>query len=154
VQGLIVPPGNPKGILTLEDLTRPGIVFINRQRGSGTRVLLDYELKQAGIEPRHIQGYQRQEFTHLSVAAAVQSGAGQLPAADCGLGILAAARALGLDFVPLLREQYDLVIPLEHYESDLLQPLLAMIRDPEFGSAVEGLGGYGTGQMGQVLAEL
>jgi len=148
-QGLIVPPGNPKSIRSLEDLAKPGVVFINRQRGSGTRVLLDYELKQRGIDPLHIQGYERQEFTHLAVAAAVQSGA-----ADCGLGILAAARALELDFVPLLEERYDLVIPAEHYESDLLQPLLAMIRDPQFAAAVEALGGYRAEQMGLVLEEL
>ena len=92
-QGLIVPRGNPKGIRGLTDLARPDVVFINRQRGAGTRVLLDYRLKGAGIDPRAIQGYDRQEFTHLAVAAAVASGA-----ADCGLGILAAARALDLDF--------------------------------------------------------
>jgi len=149
MQGLIVPPGNPKSIQTLQDLTQEDIVFINRQRGSGTRVLLDHELKRRGIDPRNIQGYERQEFTHLAVAAAVQSGA-----ADCGLGILAAARALGLSFVPLLEERYDLVFPAEHYESERLQPLLALIRDPEFAAAVEALGGYGTAQMGQVLAEL
>jgi putative molybdopterin biosynthesis protein len=149
VQGLIVKPGNPQAIHSLQDLTRQGVVFINRQRGSGTRVLLDYELKQMDIDPLHIQGYERQEFTHLTVAAAVQSGA-----ADCGLGILAAARALDLDFVPLLEERYDLVIPSEHYESELLQSLLATIRDPQFASTVEALGGYGVSQMGQVLAEL
>ncbi|MDH7485677.1 MAG: molybdopterin biosynthesis protein [Anaerolineae bacterium] len=149
LQGLIVLPGNPKAIRSLDDLTREDVSFINRQRGSGTRVLLDYELKRRSIDPRHIQGYERQEFTHLAVAAAVQSGT-----ADCGLGILAAARALGLDFVPLLEERYDLVIPAEHYESELLQPLLALIRKPEFGAAVEALGGYSAAQMGRVLAKL
>ena len=91
------------------DLTRDDVRFINRQRGAGTRVLLDYELKKLGVKRRQIQGYERQEFTHLAVAAAVQSGL-----ADCGLGILAAARALGLDCVPLVNEQYDLVIPREY----------------------------------------
>ena len=84
-QGLIVPKGNPKGIRGLADLARPDVVFINRQRGAGTRVLLDYRLRRQGIDPRAIQGYDRQEFTHLAVAAAVASGA-----ADCGMGILAA----------------------------------------------------------------
>ena len=149
VQGLIVLPGNPGNIQTLEDLARDDVVFINRQQGSGTRVLLDYELKQHDIQQRHIQGYERQEFTHLAVAAAVQSGA-----ATCGLGILAAARALALDFVPLLEERYDLVVPAEHYGSELLLPLLSLIRDPALGAAVESLGGYTTTQMGQVLAEL
>ena len=148
-QGLIVPRGNPKGIRGWADLARPDVVFINRQRGAGTRVLLDYRLKGAGIDPRAIQGYDRQEFTHLAVAAAVASGA-----ADCGLGILAAARALDLDFVPLDHERYDLVIPAAFYESDVLAPLLAIVRDPAFAARVDALGGYATPQMGRVLGEL
>jgi len=150
-QGLIVPKGNPKNIHTLDDLLRDDVAFVNRQRGAGTRVLLDYALKQQGLNPRQITGYDRQEFTHLSVAAAVKSGA-----ADCGLGILAAARALDLDFVPLFDERYDLVIPVKHYESELLAPLLKLIqgRDGQFVAAVEALGGYSTHQMGEVLAEL
>ena len=148
-QGLIVPRGNPKGIRGWADLARTDVVFINRQRGAGTRVLLDYRLKGAGIDPRAIQGYDRQEFTHLAVAAAVASGA-----ADCGLGILAAARALDLDFVPLDHERYDLVIPAAFYESDILAPLLAIVRDPAFAARVNALGGYATPQMGRVLGEL
>jgi len=148
-QGLIVPRGNPKGIRGWADLTRPDVVFINRQRGAGTRVLLDYRLKGAGIDPRAIQGYDRQEFTHLAVAAAIASGA-----ADCGLGILAAARALDLDFVPLDHERYDLVIPAAFCESDVLAPLLAIVRDPAFAARVDALGGYATPQMGQVLAQI
>ncbi len=148
-QGLMVPPGNPRNISTLQDLAREDVLFVNRQRGAGTRVLLDYQLKQQGINPRAIRGYDRQEYTHLAVAAAVASGA-----ADCGLGILAAARALGLDFIPLFGERYDLVIPQAHYESDLLAPLLALIRDPQAGFAqtVQALGGYETTHMGEVLA--
>ena len=145
-QGLIVPAGNPKGIRTLHDLARPDVVFINRQRGAGTRVLLDYRLKQAGIAPRQIQGYARQEFTHLAVAAAVKSGA-----ADCTLGILAAARALELDFIPLAEERYDLVMTQATYESTLLQPLLAVIRSDELAAAVMRLGGYRTPDLGRVL---
>lgn len=148
-QGLIVPRGNPKRIETLADLAREDVVFVNRQRGAGTRVLLDYRLKHLGIAPRSIQGYDRQEYTHLAVAAAVASDA-----ADCGLGILAAARALNLDFVPLFGERYDLVIPVEHYESDLLRPLLEIIRDPAFARAVTAMGGYETGSMGKVIARL
>ncbi len=112
-------------------------------------VLLDYQLKQQGLDPRSIEGYGRQEYTHLAVAAAVKSGA-----ADCGLGILGAARGLDLDFIPLFNERYDLVIPVEYYESDLLQPLLEIIRSPDFAHAVDAIGGYETSQMGQVLAEL
>ena len=148
-QGIMTPPGNPMGITTLQDLARADVLFVNRQRGAGTRVLLDYQLKQQGINPRAIRGYERQEYTHLAVAAAVASGA-----ADCGLGILAAARALGLDFVPLFGERYDLVIPQPHYASDLLAPLLALMRDPAagFAQAVHALGGYETTHMGEVLA--
>lgn len=148
-QGLLVPKGNPKQIRTLADIARPDVVFINRQRGAGTRILLDYRLRQLGIDRRAIQGYDRQEFTHLAVAAAVASGA-----ADCGMGILAAARALELDFVPLDLERYDLVIPEEIYASDLLAPLLEIVRDPEFARDVSGLGGYVTDQMGRELARI
>lgn len=148
-QGLIVPKRNPKGIRSLADLTRRDVIFINRQRGAGTRVLLDFRLRQAGISPTAIQGYDRQEFTHLAVAAAVASGA-----ADCGLGILAAARALGLDFIPMDQEQYDLVIPAWAYESGALEPVLSIIRDAAFAERVKALGGYATPQMGRVLAEL
>ncbi|MBX2997467.1 MAG: molybdopterin biosynthesis protein [Caldilineaceae bacterium] len=150
-QGLIVPRGNPKRIHGLDDLVREDLVFVNRQRGAGTRVLLDYVLKQRGINPRSITGYDRQEYTHLAVAAAVKSGA-----ADCGLGILAAARALDLDFVPLLDERYDLIIPVEHFESETLSPLMSLIRgaDADFVNAVERMGGYSVAQMGKVLAEL
>jgi putative molybdopterin biosynthesis protein len=149
IQGLIVAKGNPKGIRGLADLTRKDALFINRQRGAGTRVLLDYRLRQLGIDARDIQGYDRQEFTHLAVAAAVASGA-----ADCGLGILAAARALGLDFIPLDEEQYDLVIPRDVYESKLLAPVLAILRDPLFAARVNALGGYATPAIGQIRAEL
>lgn len=125
------------------------MVFINRQRGAGTRVLLDYRLKQIGINPRAIHGYERQEFTHLAVAAAVASGA-----ADCGMGILAAARALDLDFVPLDHERYDLIIPRQYYEDAVMAPLLTIIRDPGFADRVSTLGGYTTSDMGKVLAEI
>ncbi|MFN0074742.1 MAG: molybdopterin biosynthesis protein, partial [Chloroflexota bacterium] len=122
-QGLIVPPGNPMGFAQIPDLARAGVRFVNRQRGSGTRVLLDYRLKLLGIDPTTIDGYEREEYTHLMVAASIAGGT-----ADVGMGILAAARALHLDFVPLLKERYDLIIPTEHYESALLQPLIALIR--------------------------
>jgi putative molybdopterin biosynthesis protein len=148
-QGLIVPRGNPKGITRLEDLLRPDVLFVNRQRGAGTRVLLDYRLRQLGADPRQVRGYAREEFTHLAVAASVASGA-----ADVGLGILAAARALELDFVPLLRERYDLVIPREHHESERLAPLLEIMASPAFREEVEALGGYDTAAMGQVVARV
>jgi len=144
-QGLIVAPGNPKRIQGLADLRRPDVLFVNRQRGAGTRVLLDYH------PAEQVRGYERQEPTHTAVAMTVSEGM-----ADCGLGVLAAARALGLEFVPLFHERFDLVIPVEHYESTLLQPLLAVLRrqDREFVQQVAALGGYATGLMGRVLAEM
>jgi putative molybdopterin biosynthesis protein len=148
-QGLIVPKGNPKHIQTLADLTRRDVVFINRQRGAGTRVLLNYRLRQQGIDPHQIQGYDRQEYTHLAVAAAVASGA-----ADAGMGILAAARALGLDFIGTDMERYDLVLPAQFYHDELLAPLLSIVRDPAFAARVRALGGYTTPKIGEVLAEL
>jgi putative molybdopterin biosynthesis protein len=148
-QGLIVPKGNPKGLTGLDNLLRPDIQFVNRQRGAGTRVLLDYRLGQMSVSPAQIQGYRREEYTHLAVAAAVAGGS-----ADTGLGILAAARALDLDFVPLMQERYDLVIPRPVYESGLLDPLLALIRGAAFREQVQALGGYDCAQMGEVVAEL
>jgi putative molybdopterin biosynthesis protein len=148
VQGLIVPPGNPRGLSRLADLSRPDVLFVNRQRGSGTRVLLDYELKKLGIEPRQVRGYEREEYTHLAVAADVASGA-----ADVGLGILAAARALGLEFVSLFNEQYQLVILREQYDAPKLAPLLEILRGPEFRTQVEALGGYDVTGMGRVVWE-
>lgn len=148
-QGLIVAPGNPKGIRGLADLARPDVRTINRQRGAGTRILLDYRLGQLGIDPSQVRGYAREEYTHLAVAAAVQSGA-----ADCGLGIAAAARALKLDFLPLEQERYDLVIPRAYYEGDLLRPLLELVRGPDLRRAVAELPGYDATHMGQVAAEI
>jgi putative molybdopterin biosynthesis protein len=145
-QGLMVLKGNPKNITNLTDLSRPDVVFINRQPGSGTRVLLDYKLKQAGIDSGGIKGYYREDSTHTGVAAAVMSGA-----ADVGLGIMAAAKALGLDFIPLLKERYDLAIPRNFYESELLQPLLKIIRGTEYQDIVSSLGGYDTSEMGRVI---
>jgi len=147
-QGLMVAKGNPKEISSLNDLLRPDVSVINRQRGSGTRVLLDFKLKQLGMDPSRIRGYQRVEFTHLAVASAVAAGT-----ADAGLGILAAARALGLDFLPLMDERYDLVIPQVFYESDLLRPLLDVLQTADFRSDVEALGGYDVSEMGRVVAE-
>ena len=149
VQGLIVRPGNPREINSLPDLLSPDVAFVNRQRGSGTRVLLDYKLRELGADPGQVQGYEREEYSHLAVAAAVNGGA-----ADVGLGILSAARALNLDFIPLVNEQYDLVIPRVHYDSDLLRPLLDLLTNEEFRQAVSDLGGYDTGTMGRVEAEI
>ena len=147
-QGLIVKRGNPKGIKSLEDLTRLKVEFVNRQRGAGTRVLLDYHLKLMALSPNSIVGYSQEEYTHLGVAAAVASGR-----ADCGLGIAAAAQALDLDFIPLFQERYDLVIPKAHAESDLLAPLFALLADSDFRKAVSQLMGYDVSVMGTSILE-
>jgi putative molybdopterin biosynthesis protein len=145
-QGLIVPAGNPKSIKSIEDLARSGVSLINRQGGSGTRILLDFRLKQLGIAPESIAGYANEEFTHMAVAAAVLSGA-----ADVGLGIFSAARALGLDFIPVVTEQYDLLIPDVYFETPAIQQMLAVIRGQRFKQRVAALGGYHTQRTGQVL---
>lgn len=145
-QGLIVSPGNPKTIKGIEDLDRNDITFINRQAGSGTRILLDYKLNQLGMEPEKISGYDNEEFTHMSVAVAVLSGS-----VDVGLGIFAAAKALNLDFIPVVTEQYDLIIPEEYFEWENIQVLLETISTKEFKDRVEALGGYSTEKTGEII---
>ncbi len=147
-QGLIVKRGNPKGIKSLIDLTNPDVRFMNRQRGAGTRVLLDYHLNLMTILPERIVGYSQEEYTHLGVAAAIASGR-----ADCGLGIAAAAQALELDFIPLFQERYDLVVPKQFAESDLLAPLFGLLVDRRFREAVSQLLGYDVSVMGNVILE-
>lgn len=144
IQGLLVQKGNPKNIQTLKDLTHAEVTFANRQRGAGTRVLLDYQLKKLGIANEEIHGYQDEEYTHLGVAAAVLSGR-----ADCGLGIKAAATALDLDFIPLFNETYELVIPDEDFRSELIQPVIHAAEDQEFRSRIGKLPGYDVTHMGE-----
>jgi putative molybdopterin biosynthesis protein len=121
---------------------------VNRQSGSGTRVLLDYRLKQLNLNPKDINGYDDDEFTHMSIAAAVLGGT-----ADMGLGIFAAARALNLDFIPVVTEQYDLIIPERFFDTENIQRLLTTIRTPDFKQRVEKLGGYHTERTGEILEE-
>lgn len=147
-QGLMVKRGNPLRIVNLASLTRPDVRFVNRQRGAGTRVLLDYQLYLLGIVTPDIRGYNQEEFTHLGVAAAVSSGR-----ADCGLGIPAAAQALDLDFVPLYHERYDLVVPRYNAESPLLSPLWDVLEGTKFRNAVSALPGYDTRDMGKIILE-
>jgi putative molybdopterin biosynthesis protein len=147
-QGLLVRRGNPKGIKSLEDLINPQVQFVNRQRGAGTRVLLDYHLPLMSILPEQIVGYSQEEYTHLGVAAAIASGR-----ADCGLGIAAAAQALDLDFLPLFQERYDLVFPKQFVESHLLAPLFRLLADRRFREAVAQLRGYDMSVMGNVILE-
>lgn len=145
-QGLIVAKGNPLGITGVDDLTREDVVFINRQRGAGTRILLDHHLKVADINPRDVQGYDNEEFTHMAVAVNVLTGA-----ASCGLGIYAAAKALDLDFVPLAHERYDLVIPTQYMQDARIITLLDAIRSDEIKQKISAQGGYETDLTGQEM---
>ncbi len=148
-QGLIVPKGNPENIQSIEDFKNRGLQFINRQAGSGTRILFDYKLKSLGISPDDIKGYQNDEYTHMSVAVAVLS-----QRADAGLGIQAAAKALDLDFIPVVTEEYDLVIPDRFYNTTKVQVLLEIIKTEGFKNRVISLGGYSIKNTGKVMLEL
>lgn len=143
-QGLIVAAGNPRGLATIGDLARPGIVLANRQRGSGTRVLLDFLLRRAGLDGARIAGYERAYPTHMAVAAAVAQGE-----ADVGLGIAAAATAYGLAFVPIVDEPYELVVPLALRERPDVRALLAALRSTAFRRLVAALGGYDVSATGE-----
>ncbi len=146
-QGLLVPAGNPKGIKGFKDLTREDVVFVNRQAGAGTRLLTDLHLKKLGIDPSNVKGYHHEEFTHMAVAAAVVSGA-----ADTGLAVLSAARALELDFILVAKERYDLAIPEEFHDTPLLQAVLAIIgEDRAFREQIVSLGGYDVSEMGKII---
>ncbi|MEW6185720.1 MAG: molybdopterin biosynthesis protein [Thermodesulfobacteriota bacterium] len=145
-QGLILAKGNPKKISGLEDLIREDVTFINRQAGSGTRILLDFRLKELGLESGQIRGYDEDEFTHMAVAVAVLSGR-----ADVGLGIYAAAKALELDFIPVVQEQYDLIIPEKFFQEEKIQALLSVVGSTEFQKAVQTLGGYDLSLTGRMV---
>jgi len=136
-QGLIIKPGNPLNIRGLTDLTRSGVRFVNRQKGSGTRVLLDYLLSKENIKPEDIYGYNHEEYTHLAVAAAVQNDS-----CDVGMGVYASARVLGLDFIPLVEEDYELCILTDIIRPDHVEFLIDIIRSQEFIERVTSLGGY------------
>jgi putative molybdopterin biosynthesis protein len=146
-QGLLVLKGNPKNVKGFEDLTRNDVVFVNRQAGAGTRLLTDKCLRELGISPKEVRGYEREEYTHMGVASAVLTGV-----ADTGLAILASAIALGLDFIPVAKERYDLAIPHEFFQTEMIQNLLKIIReDEEFKEMVVRLGGYDISDMGKVM---
>lgn len=146
-QGFIVKKGNPKNIVDIRDLVRDDITFINRQAGSGTRLLFDKCLKDAGINPSLVNGYNKEEYTHMSIASAVLTGI-----ADTGLAIYSSAKALGLDFIPVAKERYDIAIPSEYMNLDLIKALLQIIRfDEEFRLTIKSIGGYDIKDMGKVI---
>jgi putative molybdopterin biosynthesis protein len=145
-QGLMVRKGNPRKIQGLKDLLQKDITFINRQNGSGTRILLDHTLKTLSLKGNQIRGYEKDEFTHMAVASTVASGM-----ADVGMGILPAARALGLDFIPIAKERYDLFIPSIYFEDEKIQRVIETIRSKEFKEEVLRMGGYDVSRTGEEL---
>jgi putative molybdopterin biosynthesis protein len=136
-QGFMVMKGNPKGIHTIEDLANNGVTFVNRQKGSGTRILTDYLLKKAGIDSGKIRGYDRDMTTHMAVAAAVSAGT-----ADVGVGVFSAAKAMDLDFIPIGFEEYDFAIPEQFMETGMIHRFLEVLGSVEFKKILEELGGY------------
>jgi putative molybdopterin biosynthesis protein len=147
-QGMLIPKGNPLGIEGLPDLVRPGVRFINRQRGSGTRLLFDYLLRKEQIAPGQISGYEREGYTHLAVAVAIASGN-----ADAGLGIQAAAVSLGLDFIPVGDERYDLCIPADLWKTEEVIVVRELLEDPEFSKATRRLQGYDFRDCGKIMGK-
>jgi putative molybdopterin biosynthesis protein len=147
-QGLIVKKGNPLGIKTITHLANKALTFVNRQEGSGTRVLLDYRLKELGIDPGEIPGYAKIALTHMDVALEVFGGS-----ADVGIGILAAARMLELDFIPLATERFDLVIPTENYATGAVKALREVLGSTEFKFHITQMGGYETRDTGKIVYE-
>ncbi|MFH1963177.1 MAG: molybdopterin biosynthesis protein [bacterium] len=145
-QGLIVKEGNPKNIHGLKDLIRDDVVFVNRQKGAGTRILLDYELNEAGISSSNIRGYEIEVFTHMAVCASIDAGT-----ADVGLGIMASADVFGMDFVPIARERYDMIIPRKNLSLPGISALLEAINSSEFYSRAALLKGYDLNECGHQI---
>ena len=148
--GFYVAPGNPKAIHDWPDLLKPNITFINRDKGSGVRVLIDEHLRNLDIDSRSINGYQNEEMSHIAVASAVARGV-----ADVGIGTeKAALQVPGVEFVPIKKERYDLVLYKNDLEKSNFQTVLSILRSAEFKDEVSGMGGYDTSMMGEIVGEL
>lgn len=145
-QGLMVARGNPLNICSFADISRQGIRYVNRQKGSGTRILTDYLCSREKVEPSDVYGYTREELTHTSVAAQIACGS-----ADVGMGIYSAAKLYNLDFIPICIEEYDLIIPDHAWDSPMVQQLLTILRSDAFREKILSMGGYTADHPGQVL---
>jgi putative molybdopterin biosynthesis protein len=148
-QGIMVKPGNPREIHSIEDLiTTPGrtVKYVNRQRGAGTRVLFDYKLEQLGITTEQISGYEREAATHMAVAAAIKDGD-----VDAGMGVLSAANTMGLEFIPVGDEEYDFAVPVRFLELDIIKTFIELIRSEAFKRRLDELGGYTYAQIGEIV---
>ena len=148
-QGIIVAKGNPKNIFSISDLTRKNVRYVNRQKGSGTRILIDYLCRKENIDTSSIYGYEREEFTHTSVAAQIASGS-----ADAGMGIYSAAQLYNLDFIPICIEQYDLLIPDNAWETEVVQEVIQILKSEEFAKKLNEMGGYTLDNPGEVRFHL
>jgi len=146
IQGIIVPKGNPLEIKSLTDIVASGRKFVNRQRGSGTRLFLDYSLKKLDINPKKLSGYEREEFTHIAVAAVIAAGD-----ADCGLGVYSAAELMGLDFIALGNEEYDFAMPAEFLDMNMIREFIKVIKTDEFKAELDKLGGYDYREIGEII---
>jgi len=146
IQGMMVKRGNPKNIKDFRDLARSDVQFVNRQKGAGTRILTDYLLKCEGIGPERILGYEREMTTHMAVAAAVSSGS-----ADVGIGVMSAAKAMDLDFIPIGEEEYDFAVPSKYLEVDMFKLFIDIIKSEEFKNILSDMGGYGTDDTGEII---
>ncbi len=146
IQGFIVQKGNPKNIQKFEDLTREDVNFVNRQRGAGTRILLDYQLRKRNIDSDNIIGYDREMMTHMAVAAAVASGT-----ADVGVGVLSAAKVMELDFIPIGEEEYDFAVPMKYLHTDMIQTFIEVIKKKEFKETLQQMGGYSIDNIGEIV---
>ena len=145
-QGLMVAGGNPLNIQKFSDIARGGVRYVNRQKGSGTRILTDYLCAREGLDPVAIYGYDREELTHTSVAAQIVSGS-----ADVGMGIYSAAKLYGLDFIPICIEEYDLIIPDHAWDTPMVRQLIATLKSDAFREKMLSLGGYTVDHPGEVL---
>ena len=146
-QGMMVAKGNPLGIEAFADIAKPGVRYVNRQRGSGTRILTDYLCKQNELDTAAIYGYDREELTHTSVAAQIVSGS-----ADAGMGIYSAAKLYDLDFIPICIEEYDLIVPDHAWDTPQVRAMLETMKSDAFREKILSLGGYTVENPGEIIA--
>lgn len=145
-QGLMLAKGNPLDIKEFADIAKNGVRYVNRQKGSGTRVLMDYLCEQYAVNVSDIYGYEREELTHTSVAAQIANGS-----ADAGMGIYSAAQLYDLDFLPICIEEYDLIIPDHAWETPVVQQLIATLKSPAFREKMLAMGGYTVDHPGEII---
>jgi putative molybdopterin biosynthesis protein len=145
-QGMMVAKGNPLNIQKFSDIAKEGVRYVNRQKGSGTRILTDYLCKQENLDTAAIYGYDREELTHTSVAAQIVSGS-----ADAGMGIYSAAKLYDLDFIPVCIEEYDLIIPDHAWDTPQVQQMIGVLKSNTFREKILALGGYTVENPGEII---